>query len=170
VNRARFTGPAEFADEFKTFTGEAFRLETLQDYAEPVKDPQWAVLVAAGRRAGKAHRRVHIAVHPLTGYMQWELTDGYEPNVAAGEDIRIIPVAPGEPLPDVPGGDFWLFDSSRLYLMHYDPAGKWLGAERVTGPGRIAEACRVRDAALARSIPWPDYIAAHPDLLRRVAA
>lgn len=33
-----------------------------------------------------------------------------------------------------------------------------LGAEPVTGPDHIVEACFVRDAALAQSQPWSSYM------------
>ena len=49
---------------------------------------------AAGARS---IQRVHVITEPLTPAMQQELTEGYEGNVAAGEDIGIVPVAgPGE--------------------------------------------------------------------------
>jgi hypothetical protein len=56
-----------------------------------------------------------------------------------------------------------------LYLMHYGPDGTWLGAEHVTDPARIVEACRWRDAALYRATPWRTYVASHPDLKRYLA-
>jgi len=38
-------------------------------------------------------------------------------NVAAGEDIRYLDRDRAE---DLPGHDYWLFDSSRLYRLHFD--------------------------------------------------
>ena len=102
--------------------------------------------------------------------MQEELTAGYEPNVAAGEDIRIIPVEPTGTWPgELPRDDSWLFDSSRLYVMHYAPDGTVAGASRIRDPERIVEACRVRDAAMHRAVPWHAYIDSRPDLQRRLA-
>jgi hypothetical protein len=109
-------------------------------------------------------------LEPLTAAMVEELTAGYEGNVAAGEDIRIIPVMDGTAGPaDLPRQDFWLFDSSKLYVMHYGPDGLWVGAQRIHDPQAIVDACRARDAALNGAIPWNDYIAGHPDLQRRLA-
>lgn len=175
--------------QFETFSYSAFRLETLQTYTVPTaddeeeiasfsagaprrvghRDDQWAALLEANRRWGKTHRRVRIVIEPLTPYAQWELTWGYEPNVAAGENIRVIPVTRGAWPADLPHSDFWLFDSSKLYAMHYEPDGQWAGAERITDPERVVDACRVADAALHRSVPWDAYIASRPDLKRRLA-
>jgi hypothetical protein len=165
--------PVDLADlmaMFETFSYSAFRLETYQTYIGTTRDDQWVALLKASRRWGKTHQRVHVITEPLTGAMQQELTEGYEPNVAAGEDIGIIPVAATGGWPDdVPQSDFWLFDSSRLLAMHYEPDGTWTGADRITDPERIVQACRIRDAALHRAVPWHTYIASRPDLRRRVA-
>ena len=156
--------------QFETFSFSAFRVETLQTYAGTGRDDQWVSLLKANRRWGKTHQRVHVVIEPLTSAMQEELTAGYEPNVGAGEDIRIIPVESGEPWPgELPREDWWLFDSSRLYAMHYAPDGQWLGASRIPDPERIVEACRMRDAAMHNAVPWHAYIDSRPDLQRRLA-
>ncbi len=162
---------AELQAQFETFSYSAFRLEALQHYAGTARDDQWIALLKASRRWGKTHQRVHVVTEPLTRAMQEELTAGYEGNVAAGEDIRIVSVAGGDAWPgDLPRSDFWLFDSSRLYAMRYEPDGTWAGADRITDPERIVEACRARDAALYRwAIPWHAFIASRPDLQRRLA-
>jgi hypothetical protein len=154
--------------QFQTFSFSAFRLEVLQSYAGTGRDDQWISLLRANRRWSKVHQRVHVVAEPLAPAMEQELTEGYEGNVAAGEDIRILPASRDK----WPGGmeaDFWLFDSSRLYLMNYEPDGTWTGASRVTDPERIVGACMVRDAALHWATPWRSYIASHPDLQRRLA-
>ena len=154
--------PGQLEAEFAGFNHIAFRREVHQFYAGTARDDEWISLLRANRRWGRAHQRVHYVAEPLTDAMVEELTDGYEGNVAAGEEIRI---AVGE----MADYDFWLFDSSRLYLMNYDPDGTWAGATRVHDPARIVEACRARDEALHYSIPWRAYIASRPDLQRRLA-
>jgi uncharacterized protein DUF6879 len=151
--------------EFATFSHSAFRREARQHYAGTARDEEWISLLRANRRWGRAHQRVHYVTEPLTDAMVEELTVGYEGNVAAGEDIRVIITDPG----DVPGYDYWLFDSCRLYLMHYDPDGAWAGVTCVHDPARIVEACRARDEALHRATPWCAYITSRPDLQRRLA-
>ena len=94
------------------------------------------------------------------------VTWGYGPNVAADEDIRLIPVREGEAWPmDVPQAtDYWLFDSRELYQQHYEPDGTWLGTKPVADPARIVTACHWRDAALHQAMPWQDYVADRPEL------
>jgi hypothetical protein len=116
-------------------------------------------------------QRVHVVTEPLTDYMRFELTWAYAPNVAAGEDIRIVPVGPDRPWPaDLPHEDFWLFDSSVLYAARYADDGYWLGVESVTDPTAIVAACRWRDAALHLAQLWADYVATRPSLVDRLPA
>lgn len=162
---------AELMAALETFAYSAFRLEALQHYAGAGRDEQWEALVKAGRRfAGKTFQRVHVITEPLTAAMQQELTEGYGPNVAAGEDIGIISVSDGDVWPDdVPRHDFWLFDGDLLYEMDYGPGGAWAGARHVCDPQRITDACHAREAALYRATSWHAYIASRPDLKRRLA-
>ncbi len=186
MTASQLPGVAELLERFRTFRYSVFRLETLQHYAgsgedegiaafergdpEPPPDPaeeQYAGMVRANRAAGKAWQRVHVVLEPLTDYLAYELTWEYGPHAAAGEDIRIIDATCGWP-DDVPHEDFWLFDSRHLFNLRYAADGTWLGVEQVTDPGRVAEACSVRDAAWQQSIPWADYMIRHPTLARRL--
>jgi hypothetical protein len=156
--------------ELETFSYSAFRLETLQHYQGTGRDEQWEALVKAGRRFGaKTFQRVHVLIEPLTPAMQQEVTEGYGPNVAAGEDIGVIVCAQNEWPDDVPQHDFWIFDGTRLYEMDYHPDGTWAGARRVHDAERITGACLAREAALYRATSWHNYIARRPDLKRRLA-
>ena len=162
--------PAEFQAQFGTFSYSAFRLETLQQYVGTGRDDQWIAHLKISRRWGKTHQRVHVVTEPLTAAMREELTAGYEGNAAAGEDIRVLSIAGPDEWPhDLPKQDFWLFDSSKLYLMNYEIGGAWAGAERIHDPLAIVNACRVRDAAFHRAVPWHAYIASRPDLQRCLA-
>lgn len=160
---------AELEAEFTSFGYTAFRLETLQQYAGTARDEKWISLVRANRAWGKVHERVHVVTEPLTPAMTEELTAGYEGNVAAGERIGIIPVTDPESLPGIPSTDFWLFDSTRLVTMHYDPDGTWTGADLITDPQQIAEACRVRDIAWHHADDWASYVRSRPHLTRCLA-
>jgi uncharacterized protein DUF6879 len=161
---------AQLQSQFETFSFSAFRLETLQSYAGTGRDEQWITLLRASRRWGKVHQRVHVVTEPLTAAMEQELTEGYEGNAAAGEDIRIISVPAGGQWPISPDvSDFWLFDSSRLYEMHYAPDGTWTGASSIMDPEQVILACLTRDAALHAAVPWRTFIASRPDLQRRLA-
>lgn len=179
--------PEDFWQPFKTFAHSVYRLETLQAYSgsgeaevieaftagrpwprSPQKDA-WTQNIAANHRSGKVQQRVHVVQEPLTDYMQFELTWSYGPNADAGEDIRIIPVRGGEWPEALPCEDYWLFDSRDLYVMHYNADGVWLGAQHVTDPDRIVNACFWRDAALHQATAWREYIAARPHLERHLA-
>lgn len=174
--------------KLRTFRYSVFRLETLQVYRgsgedaaiaafeagqpTPPDDPEqteWEAMIRGHRAAGRVMQRVHVIIEPASAYCRFELTFAYAPNVAAGEDVRIVPVVDEWP-DDLPRGDFWLFDSSEMFDAHYADDGTWFGVEPVTNPARIVQACRWRDAALHQAQPWADYIGARPDLAARLPA
>ena len=175
--------PQEFRRAFDTYAWSAFRLETLQAYAEPDEaallaafssgrrpppDPgkeEWLAHVRAARRTRRTVQRVHIVQEPLSDYLRYELSWSYARNVAAGEDVRILAIPRRHPWPEsLPRQDFWLFDASELYLQHYDKDGTWTGVEHDPDPGHVVTACRWREAALHLAVPWTDYVATQPEL------
>jgi hypothetical protein len=185
----QFLRGEEFDARFRQFRSSVFRLETLQVYrgsgeddaiaafqagvAEPPDDPEqtdWEEMIRANLRAGRAMQRVHVVIEPLSPYMRFELTWAYAPNVAAGEDIRIIPVSENEWPSELPRQDFWLFDDVELFVAHYADDGLWLGVEPVADPAQLEAARRWRDAALRLALPWRAYIAERPELAARIPA
>ena len=58
---------------------------------------------------------------------------GYDYNVKAGEDIRILDVTDW-PCPELPDHDFWLFDDSTVVKLLYRPDGTQIGRELVEHP------------------------------------
>lgn len=168
-------GVAKLLDRLTTFRYSLFRLETLQTYSGSGEDEAFAAFRAGEsipitpalrewcerirRRVGEGCtvQRVHVVTEPLTEYIRFELAS-YGPNVDAGEDVRILPVRDGEWPADVLRKDFWLIDSIDLWDMRYAADGTWLGAEPVTDPDHIVEACFIRDAALAQSMSWSRYV------------
>lgn len=174
----------EFKEVFRRFRSSVFRFEALQCYTSPDEegviaafleerprppDPgkeEWTSVVRTGRRNGRVFERVHVVTEPLTDYMRFELTWGYAPNVAAGEDIRIVPVGLGEAWPaDLPRHDFWLFDTAELYATCYHPDGTtWLGVERIRNSDDVLLACQWRETALDLGVPWERYIGDRPEL------
>lgn len=183
-------GIDRLVSELHTFRYSVFRLETLQVYSDPgeaaglaafhrgnpepptrAAEAPWSALLRAHADAGRLQQRVHVAVESISDYLAYELCWEYGRNAAAGEDIRIIPVAipVTEHWPvDVPQADFTLFDSRLLFHLHYDPSGVQLEAELVTDPANVAAACFIRDAALHHGVPWSAYMARHPELVRRL--
>jgi hypothetical protein len=173
-------GSPEFSGLFGQFQHTAYRLETLQAYreaaeAEPLAaflaggQPQphpgkraWTALVEDARAHGKVMQRVHAVNEPLSDYLRFEIGWSYGLNVAAGEDVRILPAPWPEGLPVT---DYWLFDSRVLARMVYDQSGRMTEAELVSDPAEVADACFWRDAALHAAVPYGEYVkAARPPL------
>jgi hypothetical protein len=172
-------GSADFTRLFARFKHTAYRLETLQQYgvgyedesfraflagkpltADPARD-EWAAMVRAAVAAGKTFQRVHLVHEPLTDYLRYELEWWYGPNADAGDDVRILPahLIPAEEQA-VLGvlGDYWLFDSSDLWIMEYDQSGQFQRAAGVSDAGLIVARAYWRDAALHYAIPYADYM------------
>lgn len=187
TDRHQLPGVAELSAAFRTFRYSVFRLETLQVYAgsgedqgivafhrgdlAPPPDPaedEWSAQLRVNRAAGRIQQRVHVVIEPISPYLAYELTWEYGPHVAAGEDVRIIPVIDNWPS-DVPRADFTLFDSRILFRLHYASDGTWLGAERVEDdPGAVSDACFARDAALCQATSWREFMARYPELTQRL--
>lgn len=175
----------EFMRHFSDFRRTAYRLETLQFYDVSYEraefdrflsgEPrgvfpgidEWGALVRSGVREGKEFQRVHLVTEPLSDYVRFECAWAYRHNVAAGEDVRIVPLRQGEWPEDLPRQDYWLFDSALLLLMNYDPDGSFVSAEAVDDELRVADADRLRARAVERSIAFPDYAREFDDLMRR---
>jgi len=174
--RIEDVGSVEFARLFVSFQHTAYRLETLQRYdvsyelkpyraflageprpPDPSKDA-WTGMIRDSVAAGKRLQRVHVVIEPPTDYLRYELEWSYAPNVAAGEDIRILPVQPGQWPDDLPRQDYWLFDSRHLWTMAYDKAGAFRYAERTDETAQIVRHAYWRDAALHLATPYEDYM------------
>jgi hypothetical protein len=165
-----------FGRLFRDVCASWFRLETLQRYdveyerdalaaflrREPI-DTQpgpWQAMIREHVAAGRKLARVHVIEEPLSDYLRYELA-AYTPNVEAGEEVHVIPVARGAWPNSVPRHDFWLFDDERLWLMDYDAHGAFQAARLVDDPAAVEQHRRWRDAALAQSIPLSQYVTAH---------
>jgi hypothetical protein len=177
---------AEWDQMLRGFDHTAFRLEVCQSYAMPYEDEsfrrflddqdrvaddsmeEWLSLIRAARAAGKRMERVHVVIEPLTDYLRYELAWWYAANVTAGEEIRIIPSRHGQWPAGMPQHDFWLYDSSRVALLHYDPAGHLYRVELVRDPVAVVRHCAWRDAAMHQAIPLAEYLARYPDLQARL--
>ncbi|MFD0856816.1 DUF6879 family protein [Actinomadura adrarensis] len=174
-----------FRSLFRDFRKSAFRLETLQVYdvsyeredfesflagqarGEVSGISGYAERVRAGTAAGKRFHRVHVVEEPLSDYVRFEAVWSYRETVAAGEDVRVIPVRRGEWPDGIPRLDYWLFDSALLVVMNYAEDGLFLSAQLSEEPDRVAEAVRWRDHALALSQPFSDYAQDFDELMRR---
>jgi hypothetical protein len=170
----------EFDRMFEQFQHTAFRLETLQHYSVPYEDellrrfvagePEpveydakyvwWRRLIADAVATGKRVERVHVVAEPPSDYIRFQLAWLYAGNAVAGEDIRIIPTSSSQWPVDLPrhGYDYWLLDSQRLALLHYDHEGRFVAVDLTDDQSQIKQANIWRDAALHRAIPYMEYM------------
>lgn len=163
----------EFQQLFTTFEYTAFRLEVRDRYnvpyeaeslrrflaGEPDEDRQkrpWLDMIRGITAEGKRFERVRVVSVPLTDYCRF-LYVGAEINNAAGEDIRYLNRDQAEGLPN---HDYWLFDSRKLVMMHFDDAdGGFLGAEIVDDTAEIVQHDFWRDLAWHRAVRREDFAA-----------
>jgi hypothetical protein len=163
----------DWAAQWRSFTRSAFRLETLPVYkvgpeeeefqqflaGEPPPpdsdDTDWIRRVRAYVADGKHVGRVHLVTPPLTDYLRYQFEWGYEFQVAAGEDVRILDLTRTEN-PGVPEQDFWLFDDETVVLMHYDVDGTQLGRERLVDVD-VSPYRRYMELAREHGVPYLTY-------------
>jgi hypothetical protein len=157
---------------FRDFASSAFRLELRQVYTMPGEEDDlavfergelppadyhygWLDIVADAKKAGKTFRRVRVVTRPLSFYTKWEFVWGYDWNVKAGEDIRILDITDG-PGPELPDHDFWLFDNTTVVKLLYRPDGTQIGRELVEHPD-LSQYLAWRDTAWQASVAYTDY-------------
>lgn len=159
------------------FTRTAFRLEVLDFYSvasdggeyqryvdgrepEPGFKDQWTSVLAAEREQGKRRHRVHVLRTPLNDYLRYECEWGYAPNVAAGEQVKILDLAEVARPDGLVNEEFWLLDDEVAFVMLYDDAGEFVGAELADDVDRYR---RARDAAEAAGEDFTTWWARHPE-------
>jgi hypothetical protein len=81
----------------------------------------WYAAITRQTAAGRTYQRVRMLTDPLTEYLKFELSFT-EQNIAAGEDVRVMPQSRAREL-DLPGDDFWLLDDELVLLMHFGVDG-----------------------------------------------
>jgi hypothetical protein len=169
----------ELRQLFSAFEHTAFRLEVRESYyerdqlaqflvGEPVdlEDMQpWLALMAGLRAAGKRIERVRVVSKPHSDYTRFGLWL-CQYNTKAGEDIRYLERDQASALPN---HDYWLFDSRRLYRMHFDDTDNLLGAELVEDLAEVVQHNFWRDAAWHYAVPYADYLKANPGAVEHPA-
>ncbi|MCX4395566.1 hypothetical protein OG887_19765 [Streptomyces sp. NBC_00053] len=168
-----FIDDETFGDYFTGFEHTAWRLETRRGYdsdrtseryqqflsGEELLDSTnspWCANIRLQTEQGKRIERVRIVDSPPTEDQLFLLASAARNN-AAGEDIRNLWRADASEL-DLPDVDFWLFDSRRALVLHFDEQDRLLGTELVEDPARILAFCQVRDAAWHRAIPRTEFV------------
>ncbi|MEH6373789.1 DUF6879 family protein [Streptomyces sp. KLMMK] len=168
----KYIDDATFGDYFRDFQYTAWRLETRRGYASDlaseryarfrngeslgIESSTWTDNIRAQTGQGKRIERVRLVDSPPTQGQRFLLASAAN-NIAAGEDIRNLWRAEAEKV-GLPAEDFWLFDSRRALLLHFDEADEYLGSELIEDPVRIARYCRVRDAAWHHAIRREQFV------------
>lgn len=170
----------QFQEYFTSYTDTAWRLETLPVYDVQYEREAFEAflngdtslihdrpstwideVIAPAVKADKDIGRVHVIERhtdedgklALGNYLRFEF-EWYKRNRAAGEDIRIAWVEPGDWIRHVRkmGHDFWLFDEDtdhgKLMEMHYDPDGAFIKAVVTHDRRQVKAAKKVKRAAL----------------------
>ncbi|MGA8117132.1 MAG: DUF6879 family protein [Actinocatenispora sp.] len=159
----------EFAALFTSFDDTAWHLETRGKYSiadeqdaytrflagQPVGTDwfrpwldQVRELTAKGCRIG----RVRLLDDPPTDYQRFELW-GTPHNVAAGEEVSMLPTAAGRRL-GLPDHDFWLFDSKRVVVSHFTDDGRLTGDQMFTDPETVDTHRQWWDVAVTHAVPY----------------
>jgi hypothetical protein len=155
-----------------TFEHTAFRLETREGYAvgeereplrrflagEPPDDAwfmDWYPIIEQLVAEGRTMERVRVVSEPHSGYTRFGIDLARRLNVPSGEDIRYLSRQSAEEL-GLPNEDFWLLDSSRVLMLHFD-SDVLLGAELITDPAEVVKRNYWRDTAWHHAIPVDKY-------------
>lgn len=165
-----------FAPMFEEFRHTALRFEIRERYNVPIeREPlrrflageavdagwfaDWLRAVATATAAGRRFMRVRAVSVPFSEYTRFGLAMSAG-TVAAGEDIRYLARPRYEAL-GLPHQDAWLFDSSRLGVLHFDEGDQMLGGEIVTDPATVRRYCQWRDVAWRHAVPRAQFISRH---------
>jgi hypothetical protein len=135
----------------------AFRLERVERGEDQADEPTlawhqpWLEAIQRAVAAGRVVRRVRVVDEPPTPFQSLELSlDRYR--VAAGEEVRVLPLALARSL-EIPPIDFWLLDDERAVSMTFDKAGILVGSEWLTGPAEVRRLRTLRDLAWTHAHP-----------------
>jgi hypothetical protein len=165
----------EWSEELRRFEHTAFRVEQQRAYAVPLERElysrflagdltpptdspavrDWLAMVATQVGQGKRMERVRVQDEPPTPYQRWQRWfDRW--NKEAGESIRYMTRQRAHEvnlLPAAGNDDWWLLDSCRLMVMHFDDEGHLFKTILSTDPERVVQACAWRDLAVHHSAP-----------------
>jgi hypothetical protein len=167
VSASLLTGQ-DFFDLFRSFSHTAYRLEVRESYYEKKQlgqflsnEPvdldymtEWLGIMVQARTEGKRVERVRVVSKPFSDYTRYGLwLCRY--NLQAGEDIRYLDRSNAVSLPN---HDYWLLDSSRLYIVHFTESDEVVGAELVKDdPAALVQHNLWRDTAWHHAIPYSHF-------------
>jgi hypothetical protein len=174
----------EFLDLFRRMRHSAYRLELRDRYnvtAETdrwnafqssdwarldelnrVQRAPWMRLIGEATSRGKTVERVRVVSEPPTDYIRFELRLNAG-NAEVGEDIRYLPRQETVGM-ELPGEDYWLFDSEAAVVLRFDEDDVMTGMELVDAPSTIDRYCMGRVTAWRYAVPYSQYIKKWTDL------
>lgn len=166
-------------EQFRSIRSSAFRLETLQEYAEPSEREalaafrrheevsgdyirSWCDMVRMHTSAGKSMARVHLVQMPLSDYLRFEIEAAYTLTAAAGESIQLLDAANVAPeLLNCLSSDFWLLDDARVMVQHYNAFGALMNSSLTMDRDTVAHFQKVRDSVVPIATPFAEFYQKH---------
>jgi hypothetical protein len=115
----------------------------------------WLDLVREAAAEGRRIARVRLVSLPLTDYSRFGVWCAQFTG-RAGEDIRYLDRGVASAV-NLPGHDYWLFDSRLLLRMHFDDGDAFLGGEVIDDPAGIVQHNYWRDAAWHHAVRRDDF-------------
>jgi hypothetical protein len=119
-------------------------------------DRAWVAYIRRLAQAGIPFERVRMQPEPPTDYIRW-MIDTTTRNINAGEDIRWITETRAREL-KMPTYDFYLFDNSRLAILHFDADTVLTGVEVIDDGDVVDQHQRMRDRVWPQAVPHLDYV------------
>ncbi len=165
------------AEQFRTFTRSAWRLETRDSYTVPAEQVSLATYLATGEldlaysqlwfdsvraatAVGRSYARVRVYPEPLTDYLRFEFAVAPF-NIDAGEDIRVMPRPTAVAL-GLPDYDYWLFDDQRVVLMRFDDSTGLVAVDVLTDPDTVSQHRVWRELAWSHARRFETYSSSPP--------
>jgi hypothetical protein len=165
-------GPPRFAELFRECEGTAVHLEMRDAYRR--SDPafvdwkagipvnpvthwaEWFGIVREATRRGVEVRRARIVSTPVSEYIRFEYAVTADLNVAAGEEVRWLSRRRATDL-QLPGNDFWVFDSRVVLVNHFDGEADDMNVEFAHDPVLVKLCSSAFESVWDRATPHADF-------------
>ncbi|MET7419198.1 DUF6879 family protein [Dactylosporangium sp. NPDC005555] len=161
--------PDAFPRIFASVQSSAFKLEVRRGYGVASEDDAfqaflkgddpgvewhqpWLDLMRETTGKGICVERIRVVDEPPSDFLRFEISmTPY--NVEAGEDVRYLSRSVAQDI-GLPSVDYWLFDSNRLYILHFADDDQFLGLEEITDEAVTATFIEYRDRAWKHTAPF----------------
>ncbi|WP_313905990.1 DUF6879 family protein [Streptomyces malaysiensis] len=116
----------------------------------------WLSIVSEAVSRGVEVRRARIVSVPVSEYIRFEYDVTAGLNIAAGEDVRWLSRRNATGL-SLPGNDFWVFDSSLVYVNHFDGEGEPTEPELTEDPAIVKLCGAAFEAVWSVATPHAEF-------------